>query len=389
MNPSRCFLARACLELGLSAQNLIHQVDSYWFNAPAGSPLPPRLYDLARKIEASALLLEQADENVSVTATSKEITHTILKCLKSGQRHWRGKKHQALYGKWRDFQECADFTDPVAAKEAAAWWQRHSPRQAMHWHALRRCCGSLAENLKDELADCFAVGALTASSIAMCEGSEDEHEWSIMVSQSPINDLQDRLFKLRNGIPGLSGIDIDLSDSIRRPAGVTYFEWVASKVTTVYEAIRGRLLHPEPIASTTSALSGGKSEPVCLTERSSDWGASDSVHKRITKEEANIRAREILQKEPWLSQRELANKIPCSTGLVGNLPAYRAVRDGFSTRGRIKRPKAVHFSPAVEATLGRTDNIATLARQQEQDAEPSPLDPEGGSPRRNVCRKHV
>ena len=74
---------------------------------------------------------------------------------------------------------------------------------------------------------------------------------------------------------------------------------------------------------------------------------------RLTKNEANVKAREYLRKHPKAKARELANGIGCSVGLVPELTAWKAVQEERKKRQQ-KAPKAVTLTDKVTATHAAT-----------------------------------
>lgn len=82
-----------------------------------------------------------------------------------------------------------------------------------------------------------------------------------------------------------------------------------------------------------------------------------SVKPRISKEEANIRARELLQEDHRLNIRQLAKQIPCSIGLVHSLPVWKAISEARRKQGRLRRPKAVRLNDKMLHVLGQTDDL--------------------------------
>jgi hypothetical protein len=114
-----------------------------------------------------------------------------------------------------------------------------------------------------------------------------------------------------------------------------------------------------------------------ITRLEGDATEKDRLTKkrRITSDEANIRAREILVENPTISSRDLAAQIGCSSGLISKLPAWRAVQEQLAAGARPKRMKTVSLSDTVLATTGRKDDpLQKLIAEQEADTEPSPLD---------------
>jgi hypothetical protein len=90
--------------------------------------------------------------------------------------------------------------------------------------------------------------------------------------------------------------------------------------------------------------------------------------KKITKEEANVRARELIRENPNYTIRKLAEKIPCSTGLVSQLPAWKALQEYKKKMFGNRRPKVIPLTKELEACLGSKDEqIQQLTADQEKD----------------------
>ncbi len=96
---------------------------------------------------------------------------------------------------------------------------------------------------------------------------------------------------------------------------------------------------------------------------------------KITREEANLRAREALKNRPprgkkrW-TQRTLAKAVGCADGMVSRLPAWQAyAADRGLTRREPAAPKAVSLTEAVLAKEGREDGeeLQRLTGQQAAD----------------------
>ncbi len=94
-----------------------------------------------------------------------------------------------------------------------------------------------------------------------------------------------------------------------------------------------------------------------------------SKKSRISLKEANIRAREIFEKEPNpdnIKVRDLAKKIPCSTGLVPKLPVWKAVQE----RKKQEKPKKSRKVRLTDKMLkvtgtGKKDQSRLIAQQKE------------------------
>jgi hypothetical protein len=108
-----------------------------------------------------------------------------------------------------------------------------------------------------------------------------------------------------------------------------------------------------------------------------------STRAKLTKDEANIKARNFLREHPDATSRELAAGVGCSTGLVSKLPAWQAVKEQRD-KGRLpKRATTVALTRKMEQTVGIEDeSLAKLIGGQEADDERL------GAPRRDkVYRK--
>jgi hypothetical protein len=104
-----------------------------------------------------------------------------------------------------------------------------------------------------------------------------------------------------------------------------------------------------------------------------------SGRPRITKEEANIRARELLKQDHTLNIRQLAKQIPCSIGLVHSLPIWKAVTQERSRQGGMRRPKNVRLSDKMLHVLGQTDDpLQKLIAEQAADKKRDNLQREKG-----------
>jgi hypothetical protein len=136
------------------------------------------------------------------------------------------------------------------------------------------------------------------------------------------------------------------------------------------------------------AVPGGSTSPQLLVS------GGHSQRSRMTKVEANIKARDFLRENPGATSRELATGIGCSTGLVSKLPAWQAVKEQRNKGRQPKKAGTMALTPKMEQVVGvEGDALAKLIGEQEADAEPSPLvnDAAGdrtGAPRRaKIYRK--
>lgn len=106
----------------------------------------------------------------------------------------------------------------------------------------------------------------------------------------------------------------------------------------------------------------------------------------MTRDEANVKAREYLRSNPTATARELSDSIGCALGMVPNLPAWQAVQERLAT-GR--KPKAVSLTSRLEASIGESDEtLERLIAEQEADmrTDPSPFDDDSPD-RRTTARE--
>ncbi len=127
-----------------------------------------------------------------------------------------------------------------------------------------------------------------------------------------------------------------------------------------------------------------------------DEGKEPEAHKRqpMSAREANAKALELADKDKEFvkrSQREWAEAIGCSDGLVSKLPLWQKTMQlsGRRRKGR-GTSKAVSFTKALENTIGEQDDpLQGLIAEQEADYEPSPLEEDTpfSRPKRVRCYK--
>jgi hypothetical protein len=96
---------------------------------------------------------------------------------------------------------------------------------------------------------------------------------------------------------------------------------------------------------------------------------------RMAKDEANIKARDFLRDHPDATSRELAAGVGCSTGLVSQLPAWKAVKEQRDKGRQPKKAVVLRLTDKLQRTAGIEDeSLAKLISEQVADAEPSPLE---------------
>jgi hypothetical protein len=109
-----------------------------------------------------------------------------------------------------------------------------------------------------------------------------------------------------------------------------------------------------------------KLDATTKTEKQENGGEETKV--RITKDEANVRARTLIQENPNITIRKLAGKIPCSIGLVSKLPVWQALQEYKKKTFGTKKPKIVPLTKELEYILGSKDeNLNQLIAEQEND----------------------
>jgi hypothetical protein len=117
--------------------------------------------------------------------------------------------------------------------------------------------------------------------------------------------------------------------------------------------------------------------------------------KRMTVKEANDRATKLAQK--WrkaffaMSERQQANEIGCSWSTWKKTDFYSKAqaKRPQAKRSNLSSPKAISFTPALEAVEGegsRDEVLNNLIAEQEADREPSPLEER---PRKVYSRKRL
>lgn len=111
---------------------------------------------------------------------------------------------------------------------------------------------------------------------------------------------------------------------------------------------------------------------VGTTLNQSARGDAAGLAKRISRTEANIRAREYLAKKPNATARDLAEGLGCSLGLVAKLPAWKAVVGERKAGRKPKTPRAFSLTKKVETSIGvgeQDEVLNTLIREQEADGK--------------------
>ena len=106
--------------------------------------------------------------------------------------------------------------------------------------------------------------------------------------------------------------------------------------------------------------------------------ASVRQEPRISKKEANVLARHLLKKNPFLKARELAKQIRCSVGLVSQLPAWQAVQEKRKAGWTPRNLRAVRLTEELQENLSqgeRDDVLKQLIKQQDREmkVDPSPF----------------
>lgn len=92
--------------------------------------------------------------------------------------------------------------------------------------------------------------------------------------------------------------------------------------------------------------------------------------RRMSRDEANVRAREFLTANPEATSRELAAALGCSAAWAVKLAAWVAV-SGERKKGRAPKPKAVALTPKLLATTAADTQreLDRLVAQQTADAK--------------------
>lgn len=115
---------------------------------------------------------------------------------------------------------------------------------------------------------------------------------------------------------------------------------------------------------------------------------------KITKDEANMRARDLLRRNPKFAhktQKEWAAAIGCSSALVNNLPTRKAIMEKRKTESPVQ-PRVTSINKMTFDLNGRGDpELEKLIGEQTTDYEPSPLadDPIGKPPSKTKQHKRL
>lgn len=121
-----------------------------------------------------------------------------------------------------------------------------------------------------------------------------------------------------------------------------------------------------------------QTQPKIKDSLESEPQGKDGQGKKISKDEANIRARNLIKENPNITARELAKKIPCSTGLISSLPAWKALQEYKKKTFGMKKPKIVPLTKELEYMIGTEDEklnqlIAEQEGEELEDARPAKL----------------
>lgn len=129
-----------------------------------------------------------------------------------------------------------------------------------------------------------------------------------------------------------------------------------------------------------AGIQSEKAQPVHgkppMADVSSPMNATIISHSlRANRDEANIKAREFLKTHTRATIRQVADGIGCSTGLVSNLTAWKAVNEERKKGRQPKRSSVLSLTSKMEQMIGNEDDsLARLIEEQERDTEPSPLE---------------
>jgi len=189
---------------------------------------------------------------------------------------------------------------------------------------------------------------------------------------SAIIDLAKELFKPNeNSIPDYSELgerEIDLDDRC------DFMEEYSDLLELMFDLraihIRARSMAAIEAAHSESGIFVSDFITVAVErEQATQKGKlTETCGGKITKEEANVRARELLKENPNYPARQLAEKIPCSVGLVSELPAWKALQEYKKKTFGSPRPKIIPLTKELEACLGSEDDqLQQLFAEQEKD----------------------
>jgi hypothetical protein len=122
-----------------------------------------------------------------------------------------------------------------------------------------------------------------------------------------------------------------------------------------------------PVRDEQKAAAKPTSEPAKPRNADRTSGSAPRRKTRTTQQEANVRARAILAKEPLITAKALAERIGCAQGLIPKLDAWRVVQDA---RKKGRKPKTTSFTRKTQAVTGREDpELQKLILEQQEDAK--------------------
>ena len=208
------------------------------------------------------------------------------------------------------------------------------------------------------------------------------------VFQKVLRDIRDAQVAL-----GASGFDVPRSWIITEPLDKIRGGYL--DVCSVTEIVKSVLAEDEAlenaqreIAVDLVLLESRIAEATAKANAEEKQAEKTNQKSRMTAEEANEKAKQLAKKDPSFvnkKQREWAEAIGCSDGLINKLPLWQKTMEktGRGRKERGTKPKKVSLTKAIEETVGegeKHEQLSRLIAEQEQDYEPSPLDPKGRNP---------
>jgi len=179
-------------------------------------------------------------------------------------------------------------------------------------------------------------------------------------------------------IPVLTGSDSVKTPTSKRPPAI-YEEVLDCLDSFDFELAERVKKQIEILQERAHEVDNGQREPIVVRnyaakiakELETIANGGQASGDKITKEEANIQARKLIKENPSITARQLVKKIPCSLGLVSQLPAWKALQEYKKKTFGGKKPKMIPLTKELEYILGTKDEQLNqlIVEQAEGDKE--------------------
>ncbi len=230
MSTGFSHLEHDLVELGYAAHQLIWFADSFWLHADPGDRLPPRfLTDFNR---TTSLLRQLAEHEAG-----QEIGRVAEQAMVAAQRAYEDFASEWQQAGHSDFISLRNSVEPPSITDAC--WERYSPLSIPVWQEFRRQLQRLITVLPRPWAISGELGSRLSQVFQV--GSSGVEVRARLGDRDPIQSLQASLFEVRNALPILGNLDIELSPANFHRAGLPYVECVQEKAAGLHLEILRRL----------------------------------------------------------------------------------------------------------------------------------------------------